>query len=271
MRRIDGQLDRLQLSTTRYGSTFSITAAEAHDPAKTTRIAHLQALVKSLSTTSSAKSALVPAPKIKQILEDANLSTTCSTCTQLFEAADDDYEQHEQGATTYEHELEWLLISKATAQTYGEILNTILEQTIPLEDDIWYWDDILSTYRFAGLYSVQTSPLRLWNWSLDIYNDVRGRGGQLANGWKQFYGLVKDAIRERSIVDIQRKVVSPLALVRNEGRKKRDALKRIRYINANALGILLGEGLSNERLVLPRAMANPSVTSRDEIGVEDGN
>ena len=66
-------------------------------------------------------------------------------------------------------------------------------------------------------------------------------------------------------------MVSPLALVRNEGRKKRDALKRIRYINANALGILLGEGLSNERLVLPRAMANPSVTSRDEIGVEDGN
>jgi nuclear control of ATPase protein 2 len=75
-------------------------------------------------------------------------------------------------------------VSKATTQAYGEVLNTILQQTIPLEDDIWYWDDVLGTYRYAGLYSVQTSPLRLWNWSKDIYQDVRSRGGALANGWR---------------------------------------------------------------------------------------
>jgi nuclear-control-of-ATPase protein 2 len=139
------------------------------------------------------------------------------------------------------------LLSKATTQAYGQVLETILQQTIPLEDDIWYWDDVLSTYRYAGLYSIQTSPLRLWSWSKDIYHDVRSRGGELANGWRQFYGLVKDAVQERSIADIQRRVVSPLALVRNEGRRKQAALKRIRLVNANALGILLGEGLSNER------------------------
>ena len=69
----------------------------------------------------------------------------------------------------------------------------------------------------------------------------------MANGWQQFYGLVKDAVQERSIADIQRQVVSPLALVRSEAKRKRDALKRIRLMNANALGLLLGEGLSNER------------------------
>lgn len=242
VRRIDSQLDRLQLSTARSGEGFSISAEEAHDPAKATRISQLQSLIKSLSTTST--SSLVSAYTIKAVLEEAEFSTSCSTCSHLFGQGESDKTD-----TSYEHELEWLLISKATTQVYGEVLNTILQQTIPLEDDIWYWDDILSTYRYAGLYSIQTSPIRLWSWSKDIYHDVRSKGGAIANGWKQFYGLVKDAVQERSIADIQRRVVSPLALVRNEGRQRRAALKRIRLVNANALGILLGEGLSNERYI----------------------
>jgi nuclear-control-of-ATPase protein 2 len=165
------------------------------------------------------------------------------------------------GDASYEHELEWLLLSKATTQAYGQVLNTILEQTIPLEDDIWYWDDVLSSYRFAGLYSIQTSPIRLWNWSQEIYHDVRSRGGHLADGWSQFYALVKDSVQQRSIANIQRRVVSPLALVRNEGRRKRAALRRVRLVNANALGVLLGEGLSNDRFVV--------VLRRDRLGTDN--
>ncbi|CAO2647717.1 Nn.00g086390.m01.CDS01 [Neocucurbitaria sp. VM-36] len=250
VRRIDSQLDRLQLSTSRTGSSFStLTAAEAHDPAKTARIADLQYLIKSLSTTASAKSSLVPAERILETLQRADISSSCATCNQWFAQGQDDIYGDDDGTRTdasYEHELEWLLLSKATTQAYGQVLSTILEQTIPLEDDIWYWDDILSTYRFAGLYSIQTSPIRLWRWSQEIYHDVRSRGGQLADGWSQFYGLVKNAVQERSIANIQQRVVSPLALVRNEGRRKRAALSKIRLVNANALGVLLGEGLGNE-------------------------
>ncbi|KAF2006931.1 NCA2-domain-containing protein [Amniculicola lignicola CBS 123094] len=261
VRRIDSQLDRLQLSTTRPGDSFSITAEEAHDPAKAARIAQLQSLIKSLSATASSSSSLVPVWRIKFILEQARISSTCSTCADLF--SDEGLGGDQQADTSYEHELEWLLLSKATAQTYGEVLNTILEQTIPLEDDIWYWDDVLSTYRYAGLYSVQTSPIRLYNWSLDIYHDVRSRGGAVANGWRQFYDLVKDAVKERSIADIQRRVVSPLALVRNEGRRKRAALKRTRLINANALGVLLGEGLSNESIHEDGLQSPGNLATRD--------
>ncbi|KAH4805402.1 hypothetical protein HBH61_158650 [Parastagonospora nodorum] len=251
IRRIDSQLDRLQLSAPQTGSSFStLTAEEAHDPAKTARIAHLQNLIKSLSTTASSKSSLVPAYRILETLRRADFSSSCSTCTQWFaqSANDDSDEEDVKGDASYEHELEWLLLSKATTQAYGQVLSTILEQTIPLEDDIWYWDDVLSTYHFAGLYSIQTSPIRLWKWSQEIYHDVRSRGGQVADGWSQFYGLVKDSVRERSIANIQRRVVSPLAMVRNEGRRKRAALKKIRLINANALGVLLGEGLSNDSI-----------------------
>ena len=46
----------------------------------------------------------------------------------------------------YEHELEWLMLSKVAAQTYGQALGTILELTISLGDDLWYWDDVLGWY-----------------------------------------------------------------------------------------------------------------------------
>lgn len=253
MRQIDGQLDRLQLSAhqlnTIPGEGF-LTVEEAHDREKTARIDHLQALIKRLSTTSS--STLVGADTIRYVLEQAAISTTCSTCAHNF-GQRGDIRQHDLDSSSYEHELEWLLLGKATVQTYGAVLNTILGQTIPLSEDIWYWDDIISTYRHAGLYSVQTSPLRLWRWSQDIYHEVRSRGGHIRDGWSQFYGLVQDAVRERSIADIQRRVVSPLALVRSEARRKRAALKYLRLKNANALGVLLGEGLSNERWIYSHA------------------
>lgn len=252
VRRIDAQLDRLQLSalpsTAESGHGVIITEEEYHDPAVTSRIDHLQNLVKSLSTTASSKTPLVQVHKILATLQQANISTSCRTCQQYF-AGEERADFGAQAHPTYEHELEWLLLSKATVQAYGQILNTILQQTIPLNDEIWYWDDILDSYRYAGLYSIQTSPLRFWSWSKTIYHDVRARGGALADGWNQFYGLVRQVVRERSVADIQRRVISPLALVRNEARRKQAALKRMRHVNANALGVLLGEGLGNERYV----------------------
>lgn len=247
IRRIDSQLDRLQLSTAHSDGATALSAEDIHDPHRVARIAQLQNLIKSLSTTSSSKHSLVPASRIKFILDQANVSSNCATCTHLFEQDDSGGRHTDDHESSYEHELEWLLLSKATNQAYGAVLETILQQTIPLEDDIWYWDDILSTYRFAGLYSIQTSPIRLWNWSKDIYRDVTERGGRLADGWSAFYGLVREAVRDRSVKEVQRRVVSPLGVVRNEGRRKRATLKRIRLVNANALGVLLGEGLSNER------------------------
>ncbi|KAF1953648.1 NCA2-domain-containing protein [Byssothecium circinans] len=253
VRRIDSQLDRLQLSRAHSASYIGTAAAdeEIHDPHRAARITHLQSLIKSLSTTSS-KHALVSASRIRGILEEAAFSSSCTTCGTLFEQDDSGgggMGRVEQPEASYEHELEWLLLSKATTQAYGTILSTILEQTIPLEDDMWFWDDILSTYRFAGLYSIQTSPLRLYDWGKDIWREVATRGGRLASdGWRDFYGLVREAVRERSVADIRRRVVGPLALVRSEARKKKSALKKIRMVNANALGVLLGEGLSNESI-----------------------
>ncbi|KAL0265299.1 Nuclear control of ATPase protein 2 [Diplodia seriata] len=279
VQRIDSQLDRLPLTA---GVSVSATATTTEAGAQTdtgivhanqARISHLQSLIKSLSTSQNKKS-LFSRDRIRAVLQQARIADDCSTCQQHFVAHkqtagddgeeegelhhDEHWEERRRYSVTdavepsYEHELEWLLLSKATAHTYGLVLNAILEQTLPLSDDIWYWDDILGSARHASIYSVQTSPLRVWAWGKAVYQDVRRRGGDVVvlgggrEGWAQFYGLVQQAVRERSLVQVQRKVLSPLALVRNEARAKQSALKRLRLVNANALGVLLGEGLSNQ-------------------------
>lgn len=214
-------------------------------------MSELQTIIKALSTTSSSKP-LLPSWRISTLLDRAALADrTAQIGTQEEEA--------QVGA--YEAELEWMVVGKATVQTYGLILNTLLEETIPLSDEIWYWDEVLSSYTYTGLYTIQTSPLRLWDWTKDIYDDTRRRfthlrqdeenevsisrmGTSLTDQWKQFYGLVQDSIRDRSIADIQRRVLSPIALCRSEARHKQTHLKRLREMSASGLGVLMDEGLS---------------------------
>ena len=61
--------------------------------------------------------------------------------------------------------------------------------------------------------------------------------------WSQFYGLLKDSIRERSIGDMQSKLMSPLTITQVEARTKRRHLKRLREMSASGLGILVDEGM----------------------------
>lgn len=218
----------------------------------------MQNIVKALSTTSSS-SPLLSSWRISTLLQQAALSEFVAE------------EEEDQIVTTYETELEWLLVSKATVQTYGLLLNTLLDQTIPLNDDIWYWDEVLGSYSYSSLYTIQTSPLRFWAWSKDIYHDTRSRlarltdraadqsevdaspsgagsvrriGTGLADQWKQFYTLVRESIQERSVADIQRRVLSPIALCRSDARRNQARLRRLREMGASGLGVLMDEGLS---------------------------
>lgn len=172
-------------------------------------------------------------------------------------------EEHPVGQ--YEAELEWLLVSKATVQTYGVIMDTLLDQIIPLSDHIWYWDDVLSSHSYGTLYLVQTSPWRFWAWSQEIYQDSIDRlrrrrfigsnefseqnlgediTSSISQRWRQFYGIVRDSIRERSLVNVQNRFMSPAAVARTEARKKQAKLKKLREMTSSGLGVLIDEGLA---------------------------
>ena len=166
----------------------------------------------------------------------------------------------------YESELEWLLVSKATVQTYGVILDTLLDEITPLSNHIWYWEEVLSSPTYSTFYMVQTSPCRVWAWTVDIYDESKARLQRYTQGhllaknaesketdivqpaglsqkWHQFYAIVRESIRERSLADVQRRIMSPVALARTEARKKQTRLRKLKEMTASSLGVLIDEAL----------------------------
>ncbi|KAF4985512.1 hypothetical protein FGRMN_11180 [Fusarium graminum] len=254
VRRLDAYLDRLpvlsevtsedeQSETDEHGLTAANVFSSPH-------LDHLLRTIQSLSTTSSSQP-LLPLWRIRNLLIISDIPALVSLSAK---------EVPEEAKSPYETELEWLLVSKATIQLHGVILNSLLDQIVPLNDDIWYWDDVLGSYTYSSLYAVQTSPLRVLAWSQDIYSTTKQRvqagslhhaPGELVDSttsgasqqWKQFYGIVQDSIRERSFANIQRRVLSPVALSRSEARRKQAQLKKLREITASGLGVLMDEGL----------------------------
>ena len=256
MRRLDAYLDRLPVLSegaseeersepTEYGFANS-------DAVQSSRLDRLLPILRSLGTTSSRP--LIPTSRIKSLL----LQSGILPHPQGSDGGSDVVaSQHK---SSYEIEIEWLLVSKATVQLYGAVLNSLLGQVIPLSDEIWYWDEVLSSYAYSSLYTVQTSPIRFWAWSQDVYFASKQRmrslraqsaAGELVDStadglshqWRQFYGIVRDSLRERSLASIQRKVLSPVALCRAEARRKQAQLKRLREITSSGLGMLMDEGL----------------------------
>lgn len=142
---------------------------------------------------------------------------------------------------SYVAELQWLLLSKATTQIYGQVLGSILDQTLAINDHIWYWDDVASSYRYATLYSLQTSPLRLYEAGQAALRTFRARGG-LQAGWQQFYTLVEDTVQGRSLARLKRRELSPIAMAHSEARTKQRALMKLKDASASSLGLLLDVG-----------------------------
>jgi len=242
VRAIDSQLDQLQQR-----SQSISTQENASDPQVSSRLEHLQTLVKTLSTTSMAIPYLVGTPALVTILQDAHFSGKCTTCQQNTLDLDREPEIQRVPHSSYEHELEWLVVGKATAQVYGTVLSKLIQQTIPLNEELWYWNDVLASYPLTALYSVQTSPFRFWKWSKGIYQEVRERRDVVVEGWQQFYALVQTVIHDRSVADMQRRAASPLTLVRTEIKQKRASLERAKLLNASGIGYLLSNCFNNER------------------------
>ncbi|KAL8843064.1 MAG: hypothetical protein Q9176_002367 [Flavoplaca citrina] len=260
IRRIDVQLDRLHWSkyATTQSSPIPSSASDktpsdddlVDEPPDAVRVAELQAAIKRLSATGSrgrtnplSSNAILSALRHAAML-DARFST--------------EDEGSPRKTHPVEHDLEWLVASKAVTQTHGLIIDLLLEQTLPLGWDIWYWDEVLGSSYYLGLYSLQTTPRSIWEWSNTIYHDARRKfqatgGMQSADHaqsasfprpWSTFYGLVKASMRDHSVAKAQTKLLSPLVLYRSEVRSKQKGLRRLREMSACGLGVLVDEGMN---------------------------
>ncbi|KAK3943831.1 ATP synthase regulation protein NCA2-domain-containing protein [Diplogelasinospora grovesii] len=275
VRRVDALVDRISLVplTTHefegegHGLDGQAESSVAATALTSERVKQHLRIIKALSSASTSGAPL-PSWRLESLLLQSGLTDKQSR---------DGFEVKSQ----YESEVEWLLVGKATVQAYGLVLSTLLDQINPLNDDIWYWDEVLSSYTYSSLYTAQTSPLRMWAWTMDISKDVahRLRGlrqlrlqtllasrdeglepllldsenrdaprhvvpqTSLKQRWQDFYTIVRQSIAERSIIDFRRKILSPVDICRSEARHKQAQLRKLREMTATGLGILMDEGL----------------------------
>ncbi|KAI9754096.1 MAG: Nuclear control of ATPase protein 2 [Lichina confinis] len=279
VRQIDSQLDRLQMSSppSRASSPFMgsfgghdgavVDPVTAQPPPTPVRVKRLRNLIRGMSATTS--------PHV--LVDGVHLSSMLAQ----FEATIVDTDL--QGGTSwahYEDELEWLLVGKAAAQTYGILVKTLMEETLPLSEELRYWNEVLGSYSHTAVYSVQTSPFRLWHWCKMIYTDscvrleaLRQQGPQHAlvathrisrsefrasidgsqrsrcrfsavlRSWRQFYGLVRTSMRASSIGMLSSDIPVPFAQSRADAKEKQWGIRRLREMTATGLGILMNECL----------------------------
>jgi nuclear-control-of-ATPase protein 2 len=281
--RIDGQLNRIQLAPNFLApNSTGLTTTEAlhidslqpqqsstrQPRPPSARVLALQAAIRGASPGISHSRALLRTSQIKLALAALSRRTEArglgsdQVPTEPENNGGLQTENDEQGSAEqdpFEHELEWLLVSKITTQVYGVVLKKILDHAVDISNDVWYWDAVLSSRVGTLIYSVQTSPARFWRWGNVVWADVQARGGHfdirsasrdtgdtLSKRWAQFYKLVRDVVAERSVAEVNKHILSPVSRIRAEIRLRQTALKKIRMRNANALGVLLGEGLANE-------------------------
>ncbi|KAK0735798.1 ATP synthase regulation protein NCA2-domain-containing protein [Apiosordaria backusii] len=285
------------------------------------RVTELLQIAKGLSSSSISRAHL-SSRRIRNLLIESGLTN---------QEKDEQFETK----SALETDVEWLLVGKATVQTYGLMMSTLLDQITPLSDDIWYWDEILGSYPNSLLYTMQTSPVRMGKWAREIWleslhrfkdwrlqqlghraaprfrrqsttqseveglnitpslqSDVESDGEEIAaessstgikltQQWRQFYGIVRESITEKSLSNIRHQVLSRVDIGRSDARRKLARLQKFRELTATGLGVLLDEGLDlgppeqndgpyNEewRGVLERSVALMDSTLRGSLMLE---
>ena len=63
-------------------------------------------------------------------------------------------------SSPYAKDLEWLFLARCTVDLYGALLDQLFQQTLPLAQDIFYWDDVLSHPAWRLFFLFQSRPPR---------------------------------------------------------------------------------------------------------------
>jgi nuclear-control-of-ATPase protein 2 len=146
----------------------------------------------------------------------------------------------------------WLLAGKAALQTLGSVLDSLLDRSLALNREIWYWDEIVGSYYHTGFYIVQTLPSSLWIQISDFYSSLKNRYNRqaelrldfISNRWQRFYTLVQHSIQERSEWHARSSILSPFSRCRSELQRRQKTLRSLRDINASGIGLLMEECLA---------------------------
>ena len=258
MRALDLQLERRQVDYTLSEPHSPSSELDSYDDVQeSARVQKLKKIIKQLTVTVANASTppYISKNRLLQLLKDAAIVDSDET-----PGADLDPRKSQ---FAYERELEWLLLGKATILVYGITFHALLEQTLPLSEDLYYWDEVLTSYRYTALYSVQIAPVKLLQYIKEIYFDAmkkfralselelpsinteRRRSEPMSVSLRKFYAIVRNSARNR-IEAFHKKIrmTSPFTIIRHDIREKQAIIRRLRETQACSLGILVGETLN---------------------------
>ncbi|KAJ5806951.1 hypothetical protein N7474_010543 [Penicillium riverlandense] len=216
---VNSQLDRLQQH---------LTCVAVIDDPSSQQIAHLQSLIHSLSITSKTQP-LLSANRLADLISGAAVSRLRA------ESATEIVALHV-----------WLVTAKAAVQASSLAMNELLNRTLQLHQEVSYWDEVLDSPWYSGLYTVQTLPLRLWKWTKELYSDqeiqdwrVQSVSTSIAARWARFYQVVRQSARTRPAFSLRINRLTPIRECRAQVQQKRDLLMSITDIHTSSLGLMM--------------------------------
>lgn len=136
----------------------------------------------------------------------------------------------------------WLVAAKATAQISGLIMNTLLEQTLELDDEAYYWTEMLGSIWYSGLYAFQKSPGQLYRWTKHVYTTQVNQSQpfpSIADRWSQFYQISLQSAWQFGGHSVRAHLFAPIRSCRAEIRQRRDALFSMKELHTSSLGLLM--------------------------------
>ncbi|KAI9723089.1 MAG: Nuclear control of ATPase protein 2 [Chrysothrix sp. TS-e1954] len=143
---------------------------------------------------------------------------------------------------------QWHLVGSVASQAYEIVLEALLKQAIPFDDEKTYWDETISSPAYLALYSLQTSPVRFWTSVSKAYREVteQEQSRPPESKWKGLYRRAEHAIFSQRHIIQDRNLISPLTFLRDEVQEKQICLQRASSVNATSIGLLLATSFNGE-------------------------
>lgn len=134
----------------------------------------------------------------------------------------------------------WLVAAKAAAQTSGLVMNLLLDQSLELNHDTYYWTEMLGSVWYSGLYALQKSPRELCQWSKNAYlTQTDQRTPSIADRWDRFYQVARQSTWRVGAHSLRVHLFAPIRSCRTEIRQKRDSLLAMNELHTSSLGLLM--------------------------------
>ncbi|KAK9330433.1 ATP synthase regulation protein NCA2-domain-containing protein [Lipomyces starkeyi] len=170
---------------------------------------------------------------------------------------EDPWDGYEDSSSDGTKQVEWLIVAAGAVVLYGRLLDALLNQTLPLSEDIFYWDNVLSRPSGLVVYSIQTAPFRFVSLAQEIFTDARKRLTTQRPSLSDWITTLRASVHRHHIsmrrLSVLRRAVAPTALfkramsplstVYKDVQTKQQQLRQLRDAQAAALGLLVGESL----------------------------